>query len=355
MSQSFVSRLEQFLLRVWYDGYKPAIWHRAWLSALEWIYRVVRVVYGHRRKVLNSKAPTTPPVLVIGNLIAGGAGKTPLVMAVCKALTDKGLKVGIVSRGYGRHHNEVMLLVPNEPLPDAKQVGDEPLYLCIHTHCPVAVAAKRAMAVNTLIETHPDLDLIVSDDGLQHHALKRQIEWVVFDSRGQGNGRLLPAGPLREPIDRLGFVDAVIASNTSIDELSLNLGQKPTERWHRVGVKLTGFRHALTGQWLDTEQASVQWPSTSVAAFTGIANPAKFFHSLSGNGIHAKQTIALPDHHDYADDFCKQFSEEVLITTGKDAVKLNPPNTRLWVAEINLELPPKLIDSLEDCIGPTID
>ena len=305
--------------------------------------------------MLASRSNTKPPVLIIGNLIAGGAGKTPLVMAVCKTLTAKGFRVGIVSRGYGRHQSDAMLLVPGQALPQAKQVGDEPLYLCTQTHCPVAVAAKRAMAVEKLLETHPDLDLIVSDDGLQHHALKRQIEWVVFDSRGPGNGRLLPAGPLREPIDRLDFVDAVIASNTPIDELSLQLGQTPTEHWHRVDVHLTGFRHALTGQWLDIGQALAQWVGASVAAFSGIANPAKFFQSLSLNGIQTKQTIALPDHHDYPDDFCDQFSEEVLITTGKDAVKLIPPNTRLWVAEINLELPPELIKSLEDCIGPTID
>ncbi len=355
MRNSISSRLETFLLQVWYFGYKPAIWHRVWLGSLELLYKCVRLLSGHRRKVLRSRALTHPPVLIIGNLIAGGAGKTPLVMSVCQTLKKKGLKVGIVSRGYGRRDTHVMLLIPGRPLPSAQQVGDEPLYLCKQTDCPVAVASKRALAVEQLMQAHPDLDLIVSDDGLQHHALKRQIEWVVFDSRGQGNGRLLPAGPLREPIDRLDFVDAVIASNTSVDELAVQLRQPRAEHWHRVDVNLLGFRHALTGTWLTTEQALAQWTSKSMVAFSGIANPAKFFQSLSSNGIKPSQSIALPDHHDYPNDFCDQFSEEILITTGKDAVKLVPPNTKLWVAEISLELPPKLLKSLEDCIGSTID
>jgi len=355
MKKNLSSRLETFLLQIWYGGHQPAIWHRAWLNTLECVYKCIGQLSRHRTRILRSRGHTAPPLLVIGNLIAGGAGKTPLVMAVCKALTKKGFQVGIVSSGYGRSQTQVLLLEPGHNLPSADQVGDEPLYLCTHTHCPIAVASKRAMAVEKLIEAYPDLDLIVSDDGLQHIALRRQIEWVVFDSRGHGNGRLLPAGPLREPLDRLAFVDAVLATNTSIDALAEQTGQAKTNNWHRVDLHITGFRHACTEQWIEAQRAAERWNSLTLAAFSGIANPKKFFHSLNQLGIDPEQTMALPDHHDYPGNFCDQFSEDVLITTGKDAVKLIPPNPKLWVAEIDLELPPALLKSLEDCIGPTID
>lgn len=349
------ARLETMLLQVWYGAHKPGPLTTLGLSLLEGVYKGLRLLTRQHEKSIRSKGRTQPPVLVVGNLIAGGAGKTPIVMAVCNTMRAAGKKVGIVSRGYGRSASEAFLINPQNPLPKAADVGDEPLFLAIQTHCPVAVGADRNAALELLLKAFPDIDLVVSDDGLQHHRLKRQLEWVVFDSRGQGNGRLLPAGPLREPLSRLNRVDAVLASNTSLKQLEQSLGMKATGNWQEVKVDLQGFRHLKTGEYLSADQASEHWKHHSIAAFTGIGNPDKLFSALEKHGLALNQRLGLPDHFDYPVDFCMQFNQTILITSGKDAVKLAASNPKLWVAEICIELPPALTKALEDCIGSTID
>lgn len=354
-SSSSKSRLEARLLEIWYGAGKPGVIESLALSSLEAIYKMLRALTRQNAKAAQSKQTTSPPLLVVGNVIAGGAGKTPIVMAVCQHMQARGKKVGIVSRGYGRSATTTVLIDPHKALPNAHEVGDEPLFLCAETHCPVAVAKDRRAALDVLLQAYPELDLVVSDDGLQHHRLKRQMEWVVFDARGPGNGRLLPAGPLREPVRRLESVDAVIASNTSITALSAALKMPATRKWHEVTVSLIGFRHVQTGEFMTTAQARTAWENQPIAAFSGIANPDKLFASIQAQGIALSLKLPLPDHFPYADDFCAQFDQPVLITTGKDAVKLSTSNSKLWVAEIQVQLPPTLTLSLEDCIGPTID
>ena len=348
-------KLEKELLLIWYGGQQPGVIKRVALDSLTLIYRLLRLLTQQDAKAKASKAPTSPPTLVVGNLIAGGAGKTPIVMAVCRHLSSTGRKVGIVSRGYGRSAKGALLIDPAQPLPSAQDAGDEPLFLATETQCPVAICADRTKAVETLLTAFPDLDLIVSDDGLQHHRLKRQLEWVVFDERGQGNGKLLPAGPLREPLSRLNTVDAVLCSNVSTARLSNSLNLPAQPNWYSIEVKLTGFRHLKSGQLLNIEQAKAQWKHGSFMAFTGIGNPEKLFQALNASGILLQNTVGLPDHYNYPDNFCAQFDQQVLITSGKDAVKLNSSNPKVWVAEITVELPPALTQALEDCIGSTID
>lgn len=349
------ARLEAALLQVWYGAHKPAPVFAFGLSMLESLYKALRLLTRQHEKSIRSRGRTQPPVLVVGNLIAGGAGKTPIVMAVCNTMRAAGKKVGIVSRGYGRSASEAFLINPQSPLPKAADVGDEPLFLAMQTHCPVAVGADRNAALELLLKAFPDIDLVVSDDGLQHHRLKRQLEWVVFDSRGQGNGRLLPAGPLREPLSRLNRVDAVLASNTSLKQLEQSLGMKATGNWQEVKVDLQGFRHLKTGKYLSADQAREAWKHHSITAFTGIGNPDKLFSALEKHGLALDQGMGLPDHFDYPADFCTQFNQTILITSGKDAVKLDATNPKLWVAEICIDLPPALTKALEDCIGSTID
>ena len=349
------ARIEKALLQIWYGGTKPGWLAHAALSVLEQVYKNLRLLTRQNSKVLSSKKNTNPPVLVVGNLIAGGAGKTPIVMAFCQHLRAVGKKVGIVSRGYGRQGNRAALIDPSKPLPPASAVGDEPLLLCAQTHCPVAVCADRAEALDMLLTAFPNLDLVVSDDGLQHHRLARQLEWIVFDERAAGNGRLLPAGPLREPLSRLNTVDAVLASNIGIDQLSTALNTAAKHNWYAVQVSLHGFSHLQTGQFMSADQANIAWKDTALLAFTGMANPDKLFNSIKATGLELQQTCGLPDHYSYPIDFCAQFDQPILITSGKDAVKLNASNPRVWVAEIHIELPTALTQALEDCIGSTID
>lgn len=348
-------KAEKELLKIWYGGQQPGLIKQATLESLTLVYRLLRLASRQTTKTMACKMPTNPPVLVVGNLIAGGAGKTPVVMAVCRHLSSTGRKVGIVSRGYGRSGKSALLIDPAKPLPSAHDAGDEPLFLATETRCPVAVCADRTQAVDTLLSAFPDLDLIVSDDGLQHHRLKRQLEWVVFDERGQGNGKLLPAGPLREPLSRLNTVDAVLCSNVSTARLSNSLNLPAQPNWYSIEVKLAGFRHLKSGQLLNIEQAQARWKHGSVLAFTGIGNPEKLFQALNASGIVLQNTVGLPDHYNYPDNFCAQFDQQVLITSGKDAVKLIASNHKVWVAEITVELPPALTQALEDCIGSTID
>lgn len=348
-------KFEKKLLQIWYGGHKPGVFKQAALDGLTWIYSLLRLISRQDAKARASKVLTSPPILVVGNLIAGGAGKTPIAMAVCHHLSSTGRNVGIISRGYGRSGTGAWLIDPAKPLPSAHDVGDEPLFLATETRCPVAICADRTKAVDILLTAFPDLDLIVSDDGLQHHRLKRQLEWVVFDERGQGNGKLLPAGPLREPLARLTTVDAVLCSNMSTSRLSANLKLPEQANWHSVQVQLAAFRHLQSGEVLNLEQAKARWKDQPIVAFTGIGNPEKLFRALNASGIPLQHTVSLPDHYNYPDDFCAQFNQQVLITSGKDAVKLIGSNPKVWVAEIAVEMPPALTQALEDCIGSTID
>lgn len=349
------AKLEASLLKIWYDGQKPSASNAVVLNLLEGIYKALRSLSGQDRKSLGSKAPTKPPVLVVGNLIAGGAGKTPIVMAVCQALRARGKSVGIVSRGYGRSSAKPFLIDPAQPMPSAREVGDEPLFLATQTGCPLAVGSDRNAALQLLLDQFPHTDLVVADDGLQHHRLKRQLEWVVFDARGQGNGRLLPAGPLREPVSRLAHVDAVIASNIGLAQLQQSLKLGAEANWYEVSVNLSGFRNQQTREFLTPTEANQLWQTKTIAAFSGIADPNKLFNALKKHGLVPTAQLGLPDHFDYPSDFCTQFDQSILITSGKDAVKLRELNPRLWVAEISVDLPSALIKSLEDSIGSTTD
>ncbi|HEX4919079.1 MAG TPA: tetraacyldisaccharide 4'-kinase [Limnobacter sp.] len=354
------ARLEDWLTGVWYGNTQPARGFQWILSFLSALYSIVRTLTRQDSKARRAKSPTNPRVLVIGNLIAGGAGKTPIVMAVCQHLKQRGMNVGVVSRGYGRNTSEITLIdqgcTPGSNLTVLAQTcGDEPVFLMQTTGCPVAVGRNRQAAVDMLLKQHPDLNLIVADDGLQHHRLQRSLEWVVFDNRGKGNGCLIPAGPLREPIKRLQSVDAVLASNVACKNLAEQLGVPHGPNWYEVHVSLSGFRHASTGNLLLLEQALQAWQHHRLASFSGLGNPEKLFGALRQAGFAPANTIALPDHHKYPAGFCQQFSEDVLITSGKDAVKLWPYDPRLWIADIQVVLPTPLTQALEDHIGRSTD
>ncbi|MDH4394328.1 MAG: tetraacyldisaccharide 4'-kinase [Limnobacter sp.] len=355
---------EKKLTDIWYEG-ANAGWLTGPLALLSLIYRGLRWATQQHSKALASRKPTQPPVLVVGNLIAGGAGKTPVVLAVCETLKAQGLKVGIVSRGYGKQSSTVVVLSPGlsgasqAPTLDAKQIGDEPAWLLEQTQCPIAVGAQRKQAYLALIDRHPDLDLVVSDDGLQHHKLERTLEWVVFDDRLVGNRKMIPAGPLREPLTRLHTVDAILASNVSAEVLSAALGKERSEELraelsahiHEIKVVPHQFRHMQTGRILSISEAQTIWATKDVCAFAGLGNPNKFFKALKKINIPVGKSIGLPDHFDYPAEFCESLPHEILLTTGKDAVKLPLQESRLWVVDVKVTLPPALIHQLENAIG----
>jgi tetraacyldisaccharide 4'-kinase len=242
------------------------------------------------------------PVIVVGNVIAGGSGKTPVVMAIVRHLRARGWKVGVVSRGYGRATDDCRAVQDDS---DPREVGDEPALIRRSTAVPVFVARRRAEAARALLALHPDTQLIVSDDGLQHLALARDIEICVFDDRGTGNGWLLPAGPLREHWPRRC-------------DLVIHTGTRPA---------FAGFtaRRALADHALRLDGTPVPLASLAgraLIAVAAIAKPEAFFQMLRERGLVPQQGIALPDHHDFSDWEPPPGNGYTLICTEKDAVKL---------------------------------
>jgi tetraacyldisaccharide 4'-kinase len=257
------------------------------------------------------------PVIVVGNVIVGGAGKTPTVLGVVAHLQMRGWRIGIVSRGYGGDGLDGRSHLSVQHQPDPHLVGDEPLLLWHKTGVPVYVGRERAVVAQALLRDHPDVQILVSDDGLQHWSLYRDIEVSVFDGRGVGNGWLMPAGPLREHRPRR-LLSAVGQRSTHQLVLHTDANALPGPRAVRelasYGVNQTGNQTPL-----NTLNLPGHLPVLAVA---GIAKPETFFALLRGQGVVLAKTLALPDHYDF-DSFPRNiYKGYTLICTEKDAVKL---------------------------------
>ncbi len=340
------AQLEAWLTAVWYTNQPVNPVAQLLLHGLSLIYQLARFVTRQATQIRQAKQATKPVVLVVGNLIAGGAGKTPIVCAICQTLQQRGFQVGILSRGYQRK-SQKLLIIPPHTTPDPAQCGDEPAWLAQETNCPIAVGANRKQALQQLTHQYPNLDFIVCDDGLQHGQLPRSIEWVVFDARGAGNRKQLPAGPLREPLSRLNEVDAILLNNLTGQQLAAQL-QLPLNHTpvYEVSLHLTGFINQSTRELLTISEALKRFSNQPVIAFTGLAYPDKFFKLLKTNGFALGQQIALPDHYDYPNNYHDTLDAEIALTTGKDAVKLSHCAKNVWVACFKLSLPEKLIEQL---------
>ena len=261
-------------------------------AARRWLYRIS--VFKTERVAV--------PVLVVGNVIAGGAGKTPVVIAIVRHLQARGLQVGVISRGYGRRTVDCREVTPDA---DARDVGDEPALIRHATAAPVFVSRRRGDAAHALLARHPRIRLIVSDDGLQHLALARDIELCVFDDRGIGNGWLLPAGPLRETWPRrCDFV--------------LHTGARPAFAGYRAERRLADHAVRRDGRCVPLSALAGQ----PVIALAAIAQPEAFFAMLRAQGIAPVRCIALPDHHDFDGWQPPADVRGTLLCTEKDAVKL---------------------------------
>ena len=292
-------------------------------------------------RLKSEKLPVS--VVVVGNIHAGGTGKTPIVAALVSGLQEKGVKVGIISRGYGRKSKAVHVL--NTAI-SAADAGDEPLLLFRQTGAPTAVGSSRAEAGRALLAAHPELELIVADDGLQHYALQRDMEIAVFPAADTGRTDLdlLPNGSLREPLSRLASVDAVVVSGGKADAAF-----RPSENMFASHIE-TGriYRLNRPSEKLDLEGLENQ----TVAAVAGIAKPERFFDSLRNMGITLNQTVALPDHADIA--AADLPNADVVIITEKDAVKFSDGLNlnHVWVLPVCAIIEPDLaafvLERLED-------
>ncbi|WP_374592862.1 tetraacyldisaccharide 4'-kinase [Aquabacterium sp.] len=288
------------------------------------------------------------PVIVVGNRVAGGAGKTPTTIAVVQHLLTQGLRVGVVSRGHGRESADVRLL---DERCTAAEVGDEPLLIWRRTGgVPLAVGRDRAAAAQALLATHPDTQLIVCDDGLQHWRLARDIEIIVFDERGAGNGWLLPAGPLREPISTPGMAPRSLTLYNATAP-STPLAGHLAQRTMRGACRLADWWQGHPAQPWAAVQSAVQSaakpPDTAIdwLAVAGIAVPQRFFDQLRAAGL-AHRPLALHDHFDFA-TIPWPASERLIIVTEKDAIKLPPdrvarerPGCDVWVAALDFSPEP---------------
>jgi tetraacyldisaccharide 4'-kinase len=270
-------------------------------------------------------------VVVVGNLTVGGTGKTPLTIWLARELTALGLKVGVVSRGYGAHSGKRPRLVDAQA--QWRDVGDEPLIIARRTACPTVIARDRVAGARELVAR--GVDVIVADDGLQHLALARDCEIVVIDgARGFGNGRLLPAGPLREPLARLRQADAVVVNGVSTHGslaqalpggTPLNMTLRATEAVRLDALGATRPLESFRGQ--------------RVHAVAGIGNPARFFAELRAHGTEVLEH-AFPDHHPFSGAEL-QFGDGLpVLMTEKDAVKCAAfANPRMWYVPVAAQFP----------------
>ncbi len=277
------------------------------------------------------------PVIVVGNVVAGGGGKTPVVMALVQYLQARGLKAGVVSRGYGRH-GEGCREVHADSL--ASEVGDEPILIERTTGAPVFVAPRRVDAARALLALHPGVDILICDDGLQHHGLHRDIEICVFDEGGTGNGLLLPAGPLREPWPRP--MDLVLSTR----------GQRPAEGFSMQRT-LAGHARRADGTLVALQDLSAfqNRPDAQLWAVAGIARPEAFFAMLRALGLPLARTVALPDHATFDELEWLDTHNLILVCTEKDAVKLWRHRPDALAVPLELHIEPAFWEALDKLLA----
>jgi tetraacyldisaccharide 4'-kinase len=262
------------------------------------------------------------PVVIVGNITVGGTGKTPLCIYLANLLKSQGYRVGIISRGYGGENDMKMVTATSH----SAEVGDEALLIFKQTHCPMAVGAKRVETGKFLLK-QDSCDVILVDDGLQHYALKREIEIAVIDGeRRFGNGICLPAGPLREPIERLNNVDFVVVNGESIEN----------NAWHEWQMSLMGEMavNLKTGE----SKLLTEFAKCECHAVAGIGNPERFFKQLEKKGISKRIDHAFPDHHVFTANEIN-FKNIPVLMTEKDAVKCqNFATENHWFVPVTAQL-----------------
>jgi len=344
---------------------KPSLWiHQALTRPLA---ALLRVMLGDRNRLITPCETRAEdlgvPVLVVGNLVVGGAGKTPTVLALVRALQQRGWHPGVISRGYGAVPTQGDAVRAVRSQAQAAEVGDEPALMARSLPgVPVFVGRQRRAAARTLRATHPEVDVIISDDGLQHRDLPRQVQLIVFDERGAGNERLLPAGPLRQSLpralpDRTWLVYNAPSPSTPLPGICATRSLSPPQAWRDWAEGQAPSQPAGAAPLEDASpgtNAAVAaegwraWRGRIVTAMAGIGHPQRFFDMLRAQGVTVKE-LPLPDHADLQNRPWHTHPGPIVMTA-KDAIKVlpdDPDADRLWVVSLDFALPNELIDRLE--------
>jgi tetraacyldisaccharide 4'-kinase len=336
------SSLESTLTRAWLrrGPLALALWP---LSLLFRLLASLRLALFRASILKSGRLPV--PVVVVGNIFIGGTGKTPLTIWLAEQLRAAGFRPGVISRGHGGAEGAAVEVTANS---SAREVGDEPLLIAMRAACPVVVGRRRVEAGRRLLALHPEVDVLIADDGLQHYALQRDVEVVLFDGRGVGNGWTLPAGPLREPPSRRRDFTVVNAPELT-PALAAAVGGSPFQM--RLGG---GMAERMKDP--GTRQPLAAFRGKRIVAAAGIGNPGRFFTMLRAEGLDIGE-LPLPDHHDFLDDPFRALCADVILVTEKDAVKCrqleninNDP--RLWVVPVAAQIDPLLAAHIvEKCRG----
>ena len=327
-SNTIAKNIEKWLQVTWYMPTPLSFVFQIILWPLSQVYRLLAFSHKALYKIGVFKThKVSVPVVVVGNIVTGGGGKTPTVITLMQHLQAQNIKVGVISRGYGRTSTACLEVKSNSAISD---VGDEPAVLLLalnscEVSAPVFVATKRFDAATALLKTYPETQIIISDDGLQHHALQHDIAITVFDDRGIGNGMLLPAGPLRESAGPLR--ESTVKSHNS---LVLHTGNKAVKLANRATPQFTA-RRALASHALRSDGGKVHFDELKTAAkpllaLAGIANPEAFFAMLRHAGLNLAETLALPDHYNFdsvlGNKYANYSQKYTVLCTVKDAAKL---------------------------------
>jgi tetraacyldisaccharide 4'-kinase len=315
--------VQQRLTQLWYSEQAPPGLLRPLAAGYGGLLRLRTYLY---TSGLARRRQAGKPVVVVGNLTVGGTGKTPFTIWLAQELRRQGLRPGIISRGYGRRGGAVRLV---SAAADWHEVGDEPLLLARHAGAPTAVGARRLAAARLLA---PEVDALIADDGLQHLALARDCEIVVVDgARGFGNGRLLPAGPLREPLTRLASADAVIVNGAP---RHASLAQLPASDVYRMTLAM---QETVPLSGAAPRRALSTWRGARVHAVAGIGNPARFFEQLRAHGLEVIEH-AFADHHALQPGELAFGDQLAVLMTEKDAVKYpERADPRLWYVPVSAQ------------------
>ena len=363
--------IELVLLAIWFPNpqakSEPFLRQFAGLALAPLSWPVLLFSQRARTRRIVTVEPGMPAVLIVGNLVAGGAGKTPATLAISASLNRAGFKVGLLCNAY-RATSAVAQLVTVESL--ACDVGDEALLLARTSGLPVASGRQRGEALKLLCKAHPELQVIVSDDGLQHYGLARSLEFVVFDSRGAGNRRLLPAGPLREPLEHVRQMDAVLlneAAQSPIEhacQFHFRIQARaliPLNEFKRLGNPSTSIeiRNQAGRSAADELRIAVnrlgQLGEGRLLGIAGIAQPQRFADSLSAIGLPCP-VRSLGDHADLDGASLQTIDADGIVMTAKDAVKLlNVDDPRCWVLIVEAEFEKNFLPWLLGTIEPLIE
>ncbi len=333
--------VEKWLNSVWYNPAKPPVY----LRAIEPLYNYFRA------KSYPGKNRTTPiPIVVVGNISVGGTGKTPLVISLCKQLQAAGFKPAVISRGYGRRGKDLHVVSATD---SSAIAGDEALLIKQQTGVPVLVDADRR---NAAMQFSPkEIDIIIADDGLQNRILPRDMQICVVDGqRLFGNGYLLPAGPLRQPVSSLSRMDHIVVNGDVVEsanftnwlESQQSMTFPPVTAMQLVATSILPLNH--------TEESGLEdWQGRAVHAVAAIGNPDRFFQSLKQLGLKIIPH-AFPDHHKYTAADFKEITGMPVVMTAKDAIKCKTLGlTDAWVLEVRAEFDSdsSLFDKLKVLIG----